>query len=42
MKFIEGKDRNQTKFFSLDQAVSEDNEVRLIDSIVSLSFIHSF
>lgn len=31
MKFITGKDRNQTEFFCLDQAVSEDNEVRLID-----------
>lgn len=35
MKFIEGKDRTQTEFFCLDQAVSEDNEVRLIDLFVS-------
>jgi transposase len=35
MKFIVGKDRNQTEFFCLDQAVSEDNEVRLIDLFVS-------
>jgi hypothetical protein len=34
MKFITGKDRNQTEFFCLDQAVSEDNEVRLIDLFV--------
>lgn len=34
MKFIQGKDRNQTEFFCLDQAVSEDNEVRLIDLFV--------
>ena len=31
MKFIQGKDRDQTEFFCLNQAVSEDNEVRLID-----------
>ena len=34
MKFIQGKDRNQTEFFCLDQAVSDDNEVRLIDLFV--------
>lgn len=34
MKFIVGKDRGQTEFFCLDQAVSEDNEVRLIDLFV--------
>ena len=34
MKFIQGKDRNQTEFFCLDQAVSHDNEVRLIDLFV--------
>ena len=34
MKFIQGKDRNQTEFFCLDQAVSVDNEVRLIDLFV--------
>jgi transposase len=35
MKFIQGKDRNQTEFFCLDQAVSDDNEVRLIDLFVN-------
>lgn len=35
MKFITGKDRNQTEFFCLDQAISCDNEVRLIDLFVS-------
>lgn len=35
MKFIPGKDRNQTEFFCLEQAISEDNEVRLIDLFVS-------
>jgi len=35
MKFITGKDRNQTEFFCLEQAVSPNNEVRLIDLFVS-------
>jgi len=35
MKFIIGKDRNQTEFFCLDQAISSDNEVRLIDLFAS-------
>lgn len=35
MKFITGKDRNQTEFFCLEQAVGQDNEVRLIDLFVS-------
>ena len=34
MKFIQGKDRSQTEFFCLEQAVSEDNEVRLMDLFV--------
>lgn len=34
MKFIKGKDRNQTEFFCLDQAIDQDNEVRLIDLFV--------
>lgn len=34
MKFIQGKDRSQTEFFCLEQAVSEDNEVRLLDLFV--------
>ena len=35
MKFIIGKDRNQTEFFCLEQAVSTNNEVRLIDLFTS-------
>lgn len=35
MKFITGKDRNQTEFFCLEQAVTQNNEVRLIDLFVS-------
>jgi transposase len=35
MKFIQGKDRNQTEFFCLNEAVSQDNEVRLIDLFVA-------
>lgn len=34
MKFIQGKDRGQAEFFCLDLAISEDNEVRLIDLFV--------
>lgn len=34
MKFIIGEDRDQTTFFCLNQAVSGDNEVRLIDLFV--------
>lgn len=34
MKFIQGKDRDQTEFFCLNQAVSDNNEVRLIDLFV--------
>ena len=30
MKFITGKDRNQTEFFCLEQAISSDNEVCLL------------
>jgi transposase len=33
-KFIQGKDRNQTEFFCLEQAVGQDNEVRLIELFV--------
>ncbi|WP_304063789.1 transposase [Pedobacter glucosidilyticus] len=35
MKFTTGKDRNQTEIFCLEQAVGQDNEVRLIDLFVS-------
>ncbi len=31
MKFITEKDRNQLEIFSLNQVISEENEVRLID-----------
>lgn len=34
MKFVQGKDRSQMEFFCLEQAVSKDNEVRLIDLFV--------
>lgn len=34
MKFIQGKDRNQVEFFSLDQTIHENNDVRLIDLFV--------
>jgi transposase len=35
MKFILGKDRNQTEIICLDQLISEDNEVRLVDLFVN-------
>ena len=35
MKFITGKDRNQTEFFCLEQAIAQDNEERLIDLFVA-------
>jgi transposase len=35
MKFIVGKDRNQTEFFCLEEAISTNNEVRLIDLFAS-------
>ncbi|SDN11371.1 hypothetical protein SAMN05421813_1432 [Daejeonella rubra] len=35
MKFITGKDRNQTEFFCLEQTIAQDNEVRLIDLFVA-------
>lgn len=31
MNFITGKDRDQLEIFSLNQVISEENEVRLID-----------
>lgn len=34
MKFIKGKDRNQTEFFCLNQVIGLDNEVRIIDLFV--------
>ena len=35
MKFILGKDRNQTEIFCLDQLISDNNEIRLIDLFVN-------
>lgn len=34
MKFITGKDRNQAEFFCLESAISEENEIRMIDLFV--------
>jgi len=42
MKFISGKDRGQIEFFSLEQAVSEDNEVRLIDLFVDAAKLSDY
>lgn len=42
MKFIIGKDRNQTEFFCLDQSVGQDNEVRLIELFVNSVNLSSF
>lgn len=42
MKFITGKDRNQTEFFCLEQAIGQDNEVRLIDLFVNSLNISDF
>jgi|SRR5699024_12084933 len=42
MKFIKGKDRRQTTFFCLDEMVSSDNEVRLIDLFVSSLNLEQF
>jgi transposase len=42
MKFIKGKDRNQTEFFCLDQAIDQDNEVRLIDLFVGSLTLSDF
>ena len=35
MKFILGKDRNQTEIICLDQMISDNNEIRLIDLFVN-------
>ena len=35
MKFILGKDRNQTEIICLEQLISDNNEVRLIDLFVN-------
>jgi len=35
MKFILGKDRNQTEIICLDQLISDNNEIRLIDLFVN-------
>ena len=34
MKFIQGKNRNQVEFFCLEEAIEDDNDVRLIDLFV--------
>ena len=34
MKFITGKNRSQTEFFCLEEAVDANNEVRLIDAFI--------
>jgi transposase len=41
-KFITGKDRCQTEFFCLEQAVSQDNEVRLIDLFIGTIKLSDF
>lgn len=42
MKFITGKDRNQTEFWCLEQAIGQDNEVRTIDLFVNSLNISDF
>ncbi len=42
MKFIIVKDRDQTEFFCLNQAVSQDNEVRMIDLFVGAINLSNF
>jgi len=42
MKFITGKDRNQIEMFSLDQAIDQDNEIRLIDLFVGSLTLSDF
>ena len=39
MKFILGKDRNQTEIICLDQLISDNNEIRLIDLFSLWQFI---
>jgi len=41
-KFITGKDRDQLEFFSLNQVISEGNEVRLIDLFVDVTNLQDF
>ncbi len=42
MKFILGKDRNQTEIICLDQLISQNNEVRLIDLFVNSLHLSDF
>jgi hypothetical protein len=42
MKFIIGKDRDQLEFFRLNQVISEENEVRLIDLFVQVANLKDF
>lgn len=41
-KFIARKDRDQLEFFSLNQVISKENEVRLIDLFVDVANLHDF
>lgn len=34
MKYVIGKNRNQIEFYSLEELIDKDNEVRLIDLFV--------
>lgn len=42
MKFITGKDRDQLEFFSLNQVISEENLVRLIDLFLQADNLADF
>jgi transposase len=42
MKFIKGKDRNQTEIFCLNQIIDEANELRLIDLFVGSLSLSEF
>lgn len=42
MKFIQGKNRSQVEFFSLEDQILQDNDVRLIDMFVSSLDLSSF
>ena len=42
MKFILGKDRNQTEIICLEQLISDKNDVRLIDLFHSVTIFQDF
>ena len=42
MKYIKGKDRNQLEFYSLEQAIAQDNDARLIDLFVGSLSLEAF